>query len=221
MEIRLSATLLFVGVLMFVVAGLFHPAHAAANDHPAIFAEYAASTIWAEVHLAQFVGMAVIVAGLLVLGAALDQGLWPARLGALFAVVALALYSVLQAVDGVGLKHAVDAWVAAPEAEKAARFASAEAIRWLEWGAKSYHTFALGTSLFLFAIAIYRSGFVSRPIGYLMGLAGIAYVVQGWILGSVGFDPAELPTVASILLNLAWSIWLIVFAWRNKSSDGL
>jgi hypothetical protein len=57
-------------VLIFVVAGLFHPAHAAANDHPAIFAEYAASAIWAAVHLAQFIGMAVIVAGLLVLDAA-------------------------------------------------------------------------------------------------------------------------------------------------------
>jgi hypothetical protein len=56
-----------------------------------------------------------------------------ARLGAVSAAVALALYGVLQAVDGVALKQVVDAWVRAPEAEKAARFASAETIRWLEW----------------------------------------------------------------------------------------
>jgi hypothetical protein len=203
--------------LTFVFAGLFHPAHAAANDHPAIFAEYAASTIWAAVHLAQFIGMAVIVAGLLVLAAALDPGLWPARLGALFAVVALALYGVLQAVDGVALKHAVDAWVAAPETEKAARFASAETIRWLEWGAKSYHTLVFGTSLILIAIAFLRTKLAPRPIGYLMGLSGITYLVQGWILGAMGFDPAEIPTVAGILLNLVWSIWFLVFAWRNKN----
>jgi hypothetical protein len=219
MEIRLSATLLFVGVLIFVVAGLFHPAHAAANDHTAIFAEYATSTIWAAVHLAQFIGMAVIVAGLLALGAALDQAVWPARSGALFAVVAFALYGVLQAVDGVALKHAVDAWVAAPETEKAARFASAETIRWLEWGAKSYHTLVLGTSLILFAMAIVRTRAVSRSIGYLMGLAGITYLVQGWILGVIGFDPAEITTVTGILLNLVWSIWFLVFAWRNKDEQ--
>ena len=106
--------------------------------------------------------------------------------------------------------------MAAPEAEKAARFAAAEAIRWLEWGAKSCHTYALGASLFLFAIAIVRTGFVSKPIGYLMGLSGVAYVVQGWILGTRGFDPAEAPAVATILLNLGWSIWLLVFAWRNN-----
>ena len=42
------------------------------------------------------------------------------------------------AVDGVALKQAVNAWASAPVAEKAARFASAEAIRWIEWGARSY-----------------------------------------------------------------------------------
>lgn len=168
------------------------------------------------VHLAQFIGMALIVAGLLVLDAALDQGLWPARLGAFFAVVALALYGVLQAVDGVALKHAVDAWVAAPETEKAARFASAETTRWLEWGSKSYHTLVFGTSLILFAMAILRTGFVPRPIGYLMGLAGITYLIQGWILGVMGFDPAEIPTVTGIILNL---VWLLVFAWVHGTQS--
>lgn len=215
-DLRLPATLLFIGVLVFVAAGLFHPAQAAANDHPTIFAEYSASTTWAAVHLAQFIGMAVIVTGLIVLEAAFDQRSLTSRTGAFFALSALALYGVLQAVDGVALKKAVTAWVAAPEAEKAARFAAAEAIRWLEWGAKSYHTYALGTSLFLFAIAIVRTGFVARPIGYLMGLSGVAYVVQGWILGTKGFDPAEMPTMATILFNLVWSTWFLVHAWRNN-----
>jgi hypothetical protein len=57
--------------------------------------------------------------------------------------VALGLYGVLQAVDGVALKQAVNAWASAPEAEKAARFASAETIRWLEWGTRSYQSFML------------------------------------------------------------------------------
>jgi hypothetical protein len=50
--------------------------------------------------------------------------------------VTLALYGVLQAVDGVALKQVVDAWASAPEAEKVERFATAEAIRWLEWGVR-------------------------------------------------------------------------------------
>jgi hypothetical protein len=83
------------------------------------------------------------------------------------------LYGVLQAVDGVGNKEVDNAWVNAPNAEKAARFASAEAMRWVEWGARSYHDFALGLALVLIAAAIVRSGAVPRPIGYLTGLSGL------------------------------------------------
>jgi len=46
-------------------------------------------------------------------------------------------------VDGVALKQAVDAWASAPDVEKVARFASAEAIPWLEWGVRNYQDFTL------------------------------------------------------------------------------
>jgi hypothetical protein len=70
------------------------------------------------------------------------------------------LEGVVLAVDGVALKQAVDAWASAPDAEKAARFASAEAIRWLEWGARSYENFALGLAVLLFAAAVVRTTWV-------------------------------------------------------------
>src|SRR5438876_3330568 len=117
--LRLAARLLFIGVLLSAVAASFHPAREKANNHMAVFAEYASSASWTAVHLGQFAGMAVIIAGLLVLYFALDvrtgNSAWVARLGAVSAAVALGLYGVLQAVDGVALKQAVDAWVSAPE----------------------------------------------------------------------------------------------------------
>src|SRR4051794_2571673 len=64
---------------------------------------------------------------------------------------------VLQAADGVANKEVDDAWVTAQGAEKTARFASAETIRWLEWGARSYHDYALGLALLLFAAALVRT----------------------------------------------------------------
>jgi hypothetical protein len=76
-----------------------------------------------------------------------------------------------------------DAWVSAPNTEKAARFASAEAMRWLEWGARSYHDFALGLALLLIAAAIVGTTGVPRPIAYLMGISGLTYLVQGWVVG--------------------------------------
>ena len=67
--------------------------------------------------------------------------------------MALGLYAVLQAVDGVALKQAVNAWVSAPEADQPARYAAAETVRWLEWGTRSYHSYTLGLALILLGSA--------------------------------------------------------------------
>src|ERR1051326_493711 len=130
--LRLSATLVVIGELLFALVTLFH-ADGPANNHAVVFAEYASSSSWIAVHFMQFIFMALLLLGLLVLFFALNVRsgalLWVGRFAALSVVVALALYGVLQAVDGVALKHAVDAWASAPVAEKAARFASAETVR--------------------------------------------------------------------------------------------
>jgi hypothetical protein len=159
------------------------------------------------------------LAGLFALFFALDveAGLakWAGRFGAALAAVTLALYGGVLAVDGVALKQAVNAWASAPQAEKAARFATAEAIRWLEWGMRSYQNFALGLAVLLFAAAVVRTSWVPRPLGYLMGLSGLTYLVQGWVAGAEGFSPTH--TFAIVLaeaLNLTWMIWLLVASRR-------
>jgi hypothetical protein len=221
-SLRLSATLLLVGQLLYIVITQFH-ADGPANDHPVVFAEYAGSGIWTAVHLGQFASMAILLAGLLALFFALDvqagTARWAARFGAASAVATLALYGALQAVDGVANKQADVAWASAPDAEKAARFASAEAIRWIEWGLRSYQDFALGLALLLFAAAVVRTAWIPRPIAYLMGLSGLTYLVQGWVVGSEGFSQTEsIVIVLAWVLGLAWMIWLVVVAWRMQET---
>jgi len=175
---RLSATLLFIGeVVLLFVALVLHPGGGPTEE--ATFAIYAGSSAWATIHLGQFVCTAVLLAGLLVLYFALNvsEGTprWLGFLGAIATGVALVLAAVESAVDGVALKQAVDAWVStAPGTEKIARFASAQALRWLEWGTVSYQNFMLGLALVLFAIVIVWTARVTRPIGYLMGASGLA-----------------------------------------------
>jgi hypothetical protein len=222
-SLRLSATLLLVGQLLYIVVTLLHPGREAANNHPAVFAEYAGSGTWTAVHLGQFAAVAILLAGLLALFFALDvqagRASWAGRFGAASAAATLALYGVVQAVDGVALKQAVNAWAGAPEAEQAARFASAEAIRWLEWGVRSYQDYALGLALLLFAAAVARSAGVPRPIAYLMGLSGLTYLAQGWVLSSEGFSPTHTTLIVlAYVLTLAWMIWLVVIAWRMRDS---
>jgi hypothetical protein len=134
--------------------------------------------------------------------------------------VTLALYGVVMAVDGVALKQAVNAWASAPDAEKAARFASAEAIRWIEWGARSCENFALGLALLLFAAAVGRTAWIPRPIAYLMGLSGLTYLAQGWVASADGFPRThDFAIVLAWVLNLVWMIWLVVVARRAQDFE--
>jgi hypothetical protein len=221
--LRLSASMIFGSVVVSILAGLLHPDREPANSHPAVFAEYAASDLWTLVHLGQFVGMAGLIAGLVLLSFAfeerdetLSRGNGLTRMAA---IVSLALYGVLQAVDGVALKQAVNAWAAAPEAEKLTRFASAESIRWLEWGARSYHGFLFGLTLILFATVIALKAPVPKFVGFIMGLSGLAYLYQGWIIGSEGFSMRNhMPTLFGYVLVILWSLSLLVVSWRTAKA---
>ncbi len=220
--LRLSATLLFIGLLVEIVAGLPHPE--GGSTYEATFANYAASTNWAAIHLGEFVGMAVLLGGLLVLFFALNvsEGIprWLGFFGAISAGVTLVLAGVLYAVDGVANKQVDVAWASAPAAEQTARLASAEAIRWLEWAINSYQDFMWGLAMVLFALVIVWTARVPRPIAFLMGLSGLAWFVTGWIVGTQGYGPhAQAMQVGGVLL-LAWIIWLLIVAWRMKEATG-
>ena len=219
--LRLSATLLLIGFVFSDVLQFLHPD--GGPTYEATFANYAGSSDWAAVHLGQFVSTTVLLAGLLVLFFALNvsQGTarWLGFFGAIAAGVSLVLNGVVYAVDGVALKQAVDAWASAPAAQQATRLASAEAIRWLEWGANSYWNLTQGLSLVFFALVIVWTARVPRPIGYLMGVSGLAFIVLGWLVGTQGFTSSgTVPTDVGYLSLVAFTIWLLVVAWRRKES---
>ena len=234
--LRLSAMLLVIGEVVLGVGSSLHPCafgSVCGFTQQTVYTAYANSSSWswATIHLGQFVGTAVLLAGLLVLFFALNvsEGTprWLGFFGAIAAGVALALAGVVYAVDGVALKETLDAWVSAPAAEQAARFASAEAIRSLEWGARSYQDFTFGLALVLYAIVIVWTARITRPIGYVMGVIGLGFIVTGWLGGTRAFSSS--PSVGGILevielpiqfiLFPAWMIWLFIVAWGMKESD--
>ena len=52
-----------------------------------------------------------------------------------------------------------------------------------------------------------------------MVLSGIAYLAQGWVLGSHGFsDDDSTAIIAGYLPTLIWSVSLAVYAWRSPRS---
>lgn len=222
-SLRLSGALLLIGLVVYSMLQLPHPGSPVPTDQ-AQFAAYATSSSWGAIHLGEFLGVAITTAGLLVLVFALDvsQGAprWLGFLAAISAAVAGALAAVVYAVDGVALKQAVDAWASAPAAEQATRFASAEAIRWVETGTRSYQEFTSGLALVLFATTIVWTARIARPIGLLMGLSGLLLIVMSWIAGTQGLDSSTRSVLFEVvtLCNAVWTIWLFVAAWRLNAS---
>lgn len=222
--IRLSATLLLAGQLLYILVTQLH-AGGDANNHPAIFVVYARSGDWKAVHVGQFLAMTVVVSGLVLFCYALDlragTAAAAARVGAVLAGVALALYAVLQAVDGVGNRQVDAAWATAPAADKPARFASAEAMRWLEWGVRSYHDYVLGLTLIMLGlVAVGRPAVVHQGVAWLMCLSGVAYLAQGGVVGAQGFSSADTTLIlVAWALSLTWMIWLAIDT-RRQRPDG-
>ena len=220
--LRLSAAQWFISALVSIAGTFLHPNREDPNNYTAVFTEYAHSNDWTAIHLIQFGGVALLIAGLLALYFALcftdGAPRWLGFFGALSAAVTLAVAGVQYAVDGVALKQAVDAWASAPSAEQAARLASAEAIRWLEWGVSGYADMLLGLTLALLGTAIAGTARISRLVGILMGLAGLGLIAKGWVLGTVGFAPVgAVPSNVAQLLIGATTLALLIVAWREKA----
>lgn len=220
-----SAVLLIAGEVVYQVAELFHPEGGmTAHD---VFTSYANSAPWTLVHEAQFAGSAIVLFGMLALFVALNVtsgiGGMVSRFAAASAVAALALNGALYAVDGVGLKQAIDAWVSAPASAQSSFFAVVQGIRGVEWGLRSYADFTTGLSLVLLAIVSVSTARIPRPIGYIMGLSGLAYIAQGYGYGTGYTALSNFVTWMPSSLNyqfliFVWAIWLLISAWRRKES---
>jgi len=209
------------GVIVALIAMLFHPAGPNANDLPVVFTQTAHSSGYTADHLLQFIGEAIGVAGLLVLFSALNltNGMprLAARIGVVLSGVALGLIALRSAVDGVVLKRAADAWVNAPDAEKAVRFASAETVRWLEEAITSYQGYVLGAALILLGALIVWVARAPRPVGYLLALGGVGYLAASWMVGVSGFGAPgrTIPSYAAVFSPPIAGVWLLIATWRR------
>src|SRR5215217_2987051 len=80
------------------------------------------------------------------------------------AIMIASVVAVLQAVDGIALKMAVDSWATAPAEKKDIILRVAEGIRWLEYGTNSIFRILQGSVAAIFGVAIVKSVLLSRWI---------------------------------------------------------
>lgn len=142
-----------------------------------------------------------------------------AQLAAAPAVATAAIWAVLQGLDGVGLKQAVDSWVSASGAEKTIRFANAETVRWLEWGLQSYFRILLGVTLALFGTAILTSRRVAGWLGWTAFVAGVCSVIVGVDVGYSGLASGlqDVLGIAIFALVLLFAVGVLVTGVREHN----
>jgi len=216
---RIGAVALPLAVLVLVVAEYFHPAKEDPMDNHAVFMEYAHSSIWTADHLAEYFGFLLLLGGLVALyysvSARRGAGAGLAPFGLAAAVTTAASFTVLQAVDGVALKRAVDAWASAPAPQKAAAFAAAEAVRWIEIAMNSFSFFLAGLTLFIFGVAIALGSVYPRWVGLVAALSGAAFMYDGVVVVAYeGFVPSIIKVVGLLLLAV-WAFIMGFLMWRN------
>jgi hypothetical protein len=115
-SIRLAALLVLVGdVVSTVIVRYIHTQGGETIE--ATFMNDAASKQWVAIHLAQFLGMAMLLAGVLAFFLSLDAptrtSRWLGYFGSITGFLSRALAAIVFTVDGVANKIAVDAWAAA------------------------------------------------------------------------------------------------------------
>jgi hypothetical protein len=231
--LRMGSIAFFVGIVIFMVSTVLHPSREDPTNHPLVFAEYAEDDLWVASHIGQFVGGMFIFAGgfvaLFRLLSRSESGTTASALAWLGLGVTIATASaltVLQAVDGITLKIAVDTWYAIPssvsstagseEGQKAIAFRVAEGIRWTEIGVNSYFRILQGAVGVIFGVAIAASAVLSRWIGAVGIFAGIATIVLGVNVAYVGFGTVgSIEDTVSTWTYIAWLVILGIFMWRK------
>ncbi len=217
---RTGAVALPLGVILIMVAEYFHPSREDPMDNPAVFIEYTHSDSWTAVHLAQYFGFLLLIGGLVALyysvSANRGAGAGLAPFGLAAAVTTAASFTVLQAVDGISLKRAVDTWASAPAAQETAAFAAAEAVRWIEIAMNSLSFFLVGLTLFLYGLAIALGSVYPRWVGWMAIISGAAFMYHGAVVRAYkGFSPS-IPNLVGFILLAVWAIIMAVLMWRNS-----
>jgi len=217
---RMGAIALPLGIILLVVASRFHPSREDAMDNPAVFTEYAQSESWVAVHLAQWVALLMLFGGLVALYYSItttpDLGAVAARFGLAAVMLTAATFTMLQAVDGVALKWAVDTWASAPADQEAATFAAAEAVRWIEYAVQSLFTILLGLTLVLYGLAIALGTAYPRWLGLVAMGSGVGWIAHGVRVPYIGLSDSIGEAVGAVLLYL-WAFIMAFVMWRNSS----
>lgn len=200
-----------------ILSTMIHPSAEDPFNHPLVLAEYAHSELWVGIHIGQFAGtMMVFVGGFVTIYRLLanSESSITSLLGLIgfaLAIITASTFAILQAIDGVALKFAVDSWMASPEEEgKETIFRVAEGIRWTEYGVNSVFRLLQGTVAIVFGLAIAKSILFNKWIGVGGVIIGLITLSAGVEVSYSAFAYPNFEGIRgiSMIIFLAWVVIL-------------
>ncbi len=214
------------GAIIMILSTMIHPSGEDPFNHPLVLAEYAHSELWVGIHIGQFAGtMMVFVGGFVTIYRLLTNAESSAisllgLVGFALAIITASTFAILQAVDGVALKFAVDSWIASPEQEERDTvFRVAEGIRWTEYGVNSVFRLLQGTVAIIFGLAIAKSILFNRWIGVGGVIIGLITLLAGV---EVSYSAFAYPNFEGIrgMSMIIFLVWVIILgaAMLKKTS---
>ena len=141
-----------------------------------------------------------------------------AWIGLALAIMAASAFAVLQAVDGIALKLAVDSWIAAPPNEKAVTFKVAEGIRFMEYSTNSIFRILQGTVAVIFSVAIVKSKLLSKWICGAGVVIGAITIYAGLEVAYLSFGGLTTIIGISMIIYFIWVGILGGLMWKKSIS---
>jgi hypothetical protein len=225
LSLRVGSIAFLAGIVIAVVSTAIHPSREDPSNHPLVLAEYARDDSWIAVHIGQFAGGIMVFAGgfvalfrLLVQSESSTASIL-AWIGLTLAIMTASAIAVLQAIDGIALKMAVDSWVAAPLEDKAVTFRIAEGIRFIEYGTNSIFRILQGILALIFGVAIVKSKLLSKWIGGAGVVIGAVVIYAGVEVAYFGFGYANIGGLRGISM-IIYFIWVGILGglmWRKSN----
>ena len=222
--LRIGSILFIAGMVIAIVSTAIHPSTEDPSNHPLVFAEYASDDSWIAVHIGQFAGGIMVFAGgfvalyLLLVQSESSTASIMVWIGLALAIMTASAFAVLQAVDGIAQKRAVDSWVAAPPEDKAIIFRVAEGIRFIEYGTNSIFRILQGLVAIMFGVAIVKNKLLNKWIGGAGVVIGAVTIYAGIEVAYLGFGYATTEYGISTIIYFIWVGILGGFMWRKSIS---
>jgi hypothetical protein len=222
--LRIGSVALLAGAIIAIVSTIFHASTEDPANHLLVFTTYASDDSWIAIHIGQFAGVIMVFAGgFVALSRLLVQSessmvYTLAWIGLALAIMTASAFAVLQAVDGIGNKLAVDSWVAAPSDEKAITFGVAEGVRFIEIGANSYFRILQGIVAVIFGIAILKNKLISKWIGGVGAIIGAVTIYAGLEVSYQGFGGLTTEIGVSMIIYFIWAGIIGGSMWKKSTS---